>query len=52
MDNTEIIFKIIDISIAFIGLVLVIFGWIVPYRNSIKAEKARVQNDKELERIR
>ncbi|MCF2653318.1 hypothetical protein [Anaeromassilibacillus senegalensis] len=52
MDKTEIIFKIIEISIAFIGLVLVIFGWIVPHRNSIKTEKTRIQNDKELERIR
>lgn len=52
MDKTEIIFKIIEISIAFIGLVLVIFGWIVPHRNSIKSEKTRIQNDKELESIR
>lgn len=52
MSQIEIIFKIIEISIAFIGLVLVIFGWIVPHRNSIKTEKVRIQNDKELERIR
>lgn len=52
MDKTEIVFKIIEISIAFIGLVLVIFGWIVPHRNAMKTEKARIQNDKDLEIIR
>jgi hypothetical protein len=51
MDCTEIIFKIIDIAIAVIGLILVIFGWIIPYRHSIKAEKLRIDNEKELERI-
>lgn len=52
MNYTEIIFKIIDIAIAIIGLILVIFGWIIPYRHSIKAENLRIDNEKELERIR
>lgn len=43
MNQTEIIFKIIEISIAFIGLVLVIFGWIVPHRNSLKTENAQIE---------
>lgn len=52
MNYTEIIFKIIDIVIAVIGLIFVIFGWIIPYRHSVKAEKLRIINEKELERIR
>lgn len=45
MNNTEILFKIIEIFISIIGLVLVIFGWIIPYRHAVK-------NEKELEKIR
>lgn len=52
MNRIEFAFKIIDISIAFIGLILVIFGWIIPYKNSIKAEERRIYNDKKLEKIR
>lgn len=39
MESIEITFKIIEIIIATIGLILVIFGWILPYRNSIKTEE-------------
>ncbi len=52
MNSIEIVFKIIDIVIAIIGLIFVIFGWIIPYRHSVKAEKLRIDNEKELERIR
>lgn len=52
MDNVEILFKIVEMVIAMIGLSFVIFGWIVPYRNAIKMEKLRADNEKELERIR
>ncbi len=52
MNYIEIIFKIFDIIIAIIGLILIIFGWIIPYRHSIKTEKLRIENEKELERIR
>ena len=52
MDHTEIIFKLIEIVIAIVGLVLVIFGWIIPYRQSIKMEQMHINNEKELERIR
>ncbi len=52
MNYVEIIFKIIDIFIAVIGLILVVFGWIIPYQHSTKSEKLRIDNEKELERIR
>ena len=37
--NTESIFKIPELGIDIIGLFLVIFGWIIPYRQSIKSQK-------------
>lgn len=52
MDRIEILFKCAEIVIALIGLILVVFGWIVPYKNSIKTEKMRIENEHELERIR
>lgn len=52
MESIEITFKIIEIIIATIGLILVIFGWIIPYRNSLRIERLRQKNEQELERIR
>lgn len=52
MDYVEVIFKVIEVIIAIVGLILVIFGWIVPYRQTIKTEKLRIDNERELERIR
>ena len=52
MEKIEILFKIIEMTIAVIGLVLVVFGWIVPYKNSIKMEKLRIQHENEIESLR
>ena len=38
LDKMEIIFKIAELILTFLGLVLVIFGWIIPYRQSIKTQ--------------
>lgn len=52
MDRIEILFRCAEIIIALVGLILVVFGWIVPYKNSIKTEKIRIESERELERIR
>lgn len=52
MSSMEIMFKIIEIIIATMGLILVIFGLIIPYQHSKKLEEIHVNNEKELERIR
>ena len=41
MNDIEIIIKIVDLILTFIGLVFVIFGWIIPHRQSQKDEKKR-----------
>lgn len=51
MSNTEFIFKIIDTAIAVISLLLIIVGWIIPYRYSLKINNLRINSEKELERI-
>ena len=52
MSTTEILFRSIEVALTLIGLVLVVFGWIIPYKNSIKAEEIRARNELEMERIR
>lgn len=52
VNKTELIFKIIEVCIAIVGLILVILGWIIPHRNSIQTEKIRIKSEKELEKIR
>ena len=50
MSTTEILFRSIEVALTLIGLVLVVFGWIIPYKNSIKAEEIRARNELEMER--
>jgi len=52
MQKIEIVFKIIEISLVALGLVLVVFGWIVPYRQSKTIDDRRRKNEQELEIIR
>lgn len=52
MDRIEIILKCAEMIIAVVGLVLVVFGWIIPYKNSKKTERLRIEGKQELERIR
>ena len=48
MDKAEIIFRIIELCFTFVGLVFVIFGWIVPYKQSVKEENRRKKNEEDL----
>lgn len=52
MDRIEIAFKCVEILISLIGLVLVLFGLILPYKTSIKGEIMHAHNELKLERIR
>lgn len=52
MSSSEILFRIIEVSMTAIGVVLVIFGWIIPYRQSLKTEAMRKENEIEADRIR
>jgi hypothetical protein len=50
--EAESIFRIIELSIAVIGIILVIFGWIIPYRQTLKTEAVRKESEAEAERVR
>lgn len=39
MDEVEIIFKIIELCLTVIGLIFVVFGWIIPYKQSLKSQE-------------
>jgi len=45
------IVKIIEITISCIGLILVVFGWIIPYRQTIKMNKDKQSSDMEWQKI-
>ena len=36
LSDVEFMFKCAELMISIVGLVFVVFGWIIPYRNSIK----------------
>ncbi len=48
MDETEIILSVIELCFTFIGLALVIFGWIIPYKQSVKEEKRQRKFEEDL----
>lgn len=48
MSHIEIFFKIIELVFSFMGLVFVVFGWIIPYRQDLKEEKKRRKFEIEL----
>lgn len=48
MSNAEIIFKTIELSLTFTGLVFVIFGWIIPHRQFEKDEKKRKKFEEDI----
>ena len=50
LDKMEIIFKIAELILTFLGLVLVIFGWIIPYRQSIKTQNKSKLNEIEFQK--
>ncbi len=52
MSDIEIVFRIIEIIIASFGVAIVIIGWIIPYHQSLKAEKRHMENEVQLEKMR
>ncbi len=48
----EIAFRIIEIIVSLLAVIAVVFGWIIPYKQSIKAEKIRKENDRIAEQKR
>lgn len=52
MSDVELSLRIIELSISFLALILVIFGWVIPYRQSKQSEKERNNYEKEMEKIR
>ena len=48
MFDDEFVFRIIELILTFIGLILVVFGWIVPYRQSVKEESKRKKFEEDL----
>lgn len=48
MNETEIILNIIELCFTFIGLVLIIFGWIIPYQQTMKEEKRQRKFEEDL----
>ena len=45
----EIAFRIIEIVVSLLAVIAVVFGWIIPYKQSIKAEKISRENEKLIE---
>jgi len=52
MENVEMILRILEIILIAIGLFLIVFGWIVPYRQSLKKEQHRREHDYKMEKIK
>lgn len=48
MEAIDIILKVIELGFTFVGLVFVIFGWIIPYKQSIKEETKRRKFEMEM----
>ena len=48
----ETTLKIIEVVISAFGVLLIIFGWIVPYRQAIKQEANRKKNEDEAQKNR
>lgn len=50
MSKVEVTFRIIELSISFIGLVFVVFGWIIPYKQSIGLKEKENEYEKEFQK--
>lgn len=44
----DLIIRVVELIFTFIGLIFVVFGWIIPYRQSLKAENDRREYEKDL----
>lgn len=49
--DIEYYFKIIELCFSGIGLLFVIFGWIIPYRQSLKTQKREKEYNAEFQKI-
>ncbi|MBR4335834.1 MAG: hypothetical protein IKP74_05205 [Clostridia bacterium] len=52
MECLEIVFKAIELGISCLAVVLVVFGWIIPYRQSQELEKRRKEEADRAEKLR
>lgn len=43
----EDLFRVIELTLTFIGLIFIVFGWIIPYKQSLKMEKKRRESELE-----
>lgn len=50
MSNLEVIFKIAELCLTFIGLIFVVFGWIIPYRQSLKSQEKEKEYEIEFQK--
>lgn len=44
----DLVIQVIELAFTFIGLIFVIFGWIIPYRQSLKTENDRREYENNL----
>lgn len=50
LEKVEIAFHTVELILNFLGLVLIIFGWIVPYRQSVKTQNKTRLNEIEFQK--
>lgn len=43
--NFDQVVKVIELLLSFVGLLFVVFGWIIPYRQNIRIEDSRKKNE-------
>jgi len=43
--NFDQVVKVIELLLTFVGLLFVVFGWIIPYRQNIRIEDSRKKNE-------
>ena len=43
--NFDQVVKVIELLLSFVGLIFVVFGWIIPYRQNIRIEDSRKKNE-------
>ncbi len=52
MEKWEIILGIIDLFLALLGLVLIIFGWVIPYKQRLVLESQKYDSEIKLQRLK
>lgn len=49
--NISDVFIIIELILTGLGLVLIVFGWIIPYKQKIQMEKHRAEENQKMQKI-